>query len=190
MAWGIRRSFALGARPQGRRRALERIFARARNRPEPFVTYDRPARRPIRVSWIFAGVVVSAGIGLFIGMSDDRPPRPRDFALLGLAALGGPPRKRPRDAQSDLAGIDLMRRLLDRLAALDPDPDDLDAALLRIVAELGAPTGPARALAAQWRDDWHAFRASPAAWGWLVSEAIEAGADRHPRRRGGRDDVP
>jgi hypothetical protein len=52
------------------------------------------------------------------------------------------PRQRARDQQADLAGLQLKRRILDRLAALDPEPADLEGALIRIVEEFGEPTGP------------------------------------------------
>jgi hypothetical protein len=79
---------------------------------------------------------------------------PRDLALLLLATRDVVPRQRARDQQADRAGLDLQRRLLDRLAALDPAPSDLEAALMQIVDELGPPTGPTRALAVALKRDW------------------------------------
>lgn len=108
--------------------------------------------------------------------------RPRDLALLLLATGGGPPRQRARDQQADLAGVELHRRVLDRLAALDPEPEDCEAALARIVAEFGEPTGPTRGVCLRVRQEWEECRATPSAWAWLIAEAIEA-TDGPPRRR-------
>ena len=71
--------------------------------------------------------------------------RPRDLALLLLASGDLLPRKRARDQQADRTGLELKRRMLDRLAALDPEPHELEAALLQIVNEMGPPTGPTTA---------------------------------------------
>src|SRR5438128_11393219 len=93
--------------------------------------------------------------------------RPRDLALLLLASGDLLPRKRARDQQADRAGLELKRRLLDRVAVLDPEPSevDLEHALLRVVEELGPPTGPTRALAVGFRDEWRTACASP---GWVA----------------------
>src|SRR5205823_13402942 len=55
--------------------------------------------------------------------------RPRDLALLLLASGDLRPRKRARDQQADRVGLDLKHRILQRLAALDPEPEALEAAL-------------------------------------------------------------
>jgi hypothetical protein len=110
-------------------------------------------------------------------MSDLHSPeilRPRDLAVLLLAAGGAPPRQRARDQQPDRAGLELRRRLLDRVAALDPEPEGLDAALVRAVEDLGPPTGPTRALALAFREDWRLAARTP---GWvehLLAEAAHA----------------
>lgn len=104
----------------------------------------------------------------------ESPRRPRDLALLLLAAEVRPPRARARDQQADLAGSVLRREILDRIAARDPEPDGLDIALTSIVAELGEPNGPTRALCAAFRDEWEAGRSSPGFWGWLLAEAVQA----------------
>jgi hypothetical protein len=111
--------------------------------------------------------------------------RPRDLALLLLAIGGGPPRQRARDQQADLAGLELHRRILDRLACLDPEPDDCEATLARIVEEFGQPTGPTRGVCLRVKQEWEECRDSPTAWSWLLAEALEAGSDA-PRRRRGR----
>ncbi len=131
-----------------------------------------------------------------MGGEEDRPGgddsrRPRDLALLLLAIGGGSPRQRARDQQADAAGAELHRRVLDRLAALDPEPEDCEAALASIVAELGEPTGPTRGLCVRFRQEWEECRASPASWSWLLGEALEAGQGVIKRRRGrGPEIVP
>ncbi len=70
--------------------------------------------------------------------------RPGDFARILLAASGSPPRARARDQQADLAGEALRQRVLNRLIVLDPDPEDLEAALLAVISEFREPAGPTR----------------------------------------------
>jgi len=98
--------------------------------------------------------------------------RPRDLALLLLASGDLLPRQRARDQQADRAGLELKRRVLDRLAALDPDPADLELVLVKIVEEIGPPTGPTRVLAATVRDDWQAACAAPAWVAHLLGDAL------------------
>ncbi len=105
--------------------------------------------------------------------------RPRDLALLLLATGDVLPRQRARDQQADRVGLELKRQILERLAALDPDPVDMEAALLRISAELGEPAGPARAVAALIRDEWRMACAAPAWVAQLLADATAEG-----RRRG------
>jgi len=107
--------------------------------------------------------------------------RPRDLALLLLASGDLLPRQRARDQQADRAGLDLKRAVLDRLAALDPEPDDLEDTLFRIVEEIGPPTGPTRAVAAVVRDEWLAACASPEWVAQLLGEATSA-HEREERR--------
>jgi len=109
--------------------------------------------------------------------------RPRDLALLLLAMGGGPPRQRARDQQADLAGMDLYRRVLDRLASLDPEPADCEATLAQIVQEFGEPTGPTRGVCLRIRQEWEEARESPTFWSWLIAEALEAGHGEPRRRR-------
>jgi hypothetical protein len=103
--------------------------------------------------------------------------RPRDLALLVLASGDLRPRQRARDQQADLAGLQLKRRVLERLAALDPDPVDLEATLIRIVEEIGPPTGPTRAIAVTVHEEWQAACAAPEWVAHLLGEAVRAGAE-------------
>jgi hypothetical protein len=115
-------------------------------------------------------------------MSD--PLRPRDLALLLLASGDLRPRKRARDQSADLAGLEMKRRILDRLAALDPEPLELEASLLRIIDEMGPPTGPTRAVALTVRDEWRMACASPEWVMQLIAEATsesEGSGKRGPR---------
>jgi hypothetical protein len=109
--------------------------------------------------------------------------RPRDLALLLLASGDLLPRQRARDQQADRAGLDLKRRVLERLAALDPEPADLEAALVRIVEEAGPPSGPTRAVAAVVRDEWLAACTSPEWVAQLLGEAASAGEREDGRGR-------
>lgn len=110
-----------------------------------------------------------------------------------LAGGGNPPRQRARDQQADRIGEALRRRVLDRLAALDPEPDGIEAALARVVAELGEPSGPTRSLCALIRQEWESVRSNPAYWQWLLAEAVaadESGASRSRGRRRGSEPAP
>jgi hypothetical protein len=115
--------------------------------------------------------------------TSSEPLRPRDLALLLLASGDLLPRRRARDQQADRTGLELKRRLLDRLAALDPEPDAMEAALLRIVQEFGPPTGPTRAIAAIVRDEWLTACTSPEWVAQLIAEAARSSAEEMPRGR-------
>lgn len=103
------------------------------------------------------------------------PLRPGDFARLLLASGDLAPRKRARDQQADLAGLALKRRVLDALAARDPEPDDLEAALLAIIDEVGPPTGPTRAIAMALFEEWRIATATPGWVAHLLDEAVRWG---------------
>jgi len=115
-------------------------------------------------------------------MTPTSAPRPRDLALLLLASGELMPRQRARDQQADQAGMALTRRLLDCLAALDPEPEQLEITLLRIVEEIGPPTGPTRAIAIGIREEYEAACASAEFVAHLLGEATLA--NRKERRRG------
>jgi len=99
--------------------------------------------------------------------------RPRDLALLLLASRDLLPRQRARDQQADLAGMDLKRRVLESLAALDPEPAQAEAALLRITEVLGPPFGPTRAIAGIILEEWQAACLCPEWVSQLIAEAVE-----------------
>ncbi len=114
----------------------------------------------------------------------EEPLRPRDLALLLLASGDLRPRKRARDQQADRAGLELKRQILNRLAAHDPEPGELEETLMRIVEEIGPPTGPTRALAATIRDEWQDACASPEWVAHLLDEAMrESDENKHHGRR-------
>jgi hypothetical protein len=98
--------------------------------------------------------------------------RPRDLAFLLLASGDLRPRHRARDQRADLIGLELKRSILQRLAALDPEPADLDAVLMRIVEEMSVPTGPARAVASVVREEWQMASAAPEWVAQLLAEAM------------------
>jgi hypothetical protein len=113
--------------------------------------------------------------------STEPPPRPVDFARVALAAGALPPRARARDQQADLAGEVLRRRVLNRLAVLDPEPEALEDALLAIIAEVGEPTGPTRGICTTLLQEWQMARLQPAYWTYLMDQALRnASIDRHP----------
>lgn len=107
--------------------------------------------------------------------------RPHDFALLLLASRDLRPRQRARDQRADLEGLDLKRRILQEIAAQDPEPDEIEAALFRLIEQFGPPFGPTQALAALIRDEWQAACVSPE---WIV-QLLEEGVDLPERRKEG-----
>jgi hypothetical protein len=109
--------------------------------------------------------------------------RPRDLALLLLASGDLRPRLRARDQEADRTGLELKCSVLDRLAALDPEPEELDATLMRIVDEIGAPTGPSRAVAQSFQEDWQAAVAAPEWVAHLLSEAAQHSQEDERRAR-------
>jgi hypothetical protein len=106
--------------------------------------------------------------------------RPRDFALLLLASGDLRPRQRARDQRADETGLAIQRRLLERLAEIDPEPGDLEATLLRLVEELGPPTGPSRTIAAIILEDWTLASSNPD-WLSLLIERATGETSHAPR---------
>ncbi|NTU78305.1 MAG: hypothetical protein HGA45_02695 [Chloroflexales bacterium] len=118
-------------------------------------------------------------------MSD--PIRPADLALFLLASGETLPRKRARDQQADIAGLELKRRVLDLLVAYDPEPDTLELCLARIVEELGPPTGPTRGICSSIRDEWEMAAATPGFIDWLLDQALfesQRSGEKGGKRRG------
>jgi hypothetical protein len=113
----------------------------------------------------------------------DEAPRPRDLALLLLASGDLLPRQRARDQQADVAGLELKRRLLDRLAAIDPEPAMLEPTLLAIINEFGEPTGPTRALALALVEEWQAACSTPEWMAHLLEQALNESAIAPKRER-------
>src|SRR5918998_3691391 len=101
---------------------------------------------------------------------NEGPRRPRDLALFLLAASDEPPRQRARDQQADRAGLELRRRILERLADLDPEPEAIEPALAEVVRAMGEPTGPSRGVCALIREEWEQARISPGLWDWFRAE--------------------
>jgi hypothetical protein len=107
--------------------------------------------------------------------------RPRDLALLLLASGDPRPRQRARDQQADRVGLELKRRILQHLVTLDPEPGDLEAALVHIVEGISTPTGPARAVATVVRDEWQMACAAPEWVAQLLGEAMRQSAEDQQR---------
>jgi len=118
-------------------------------------------------------------------MNGETPLRPRDLALLLLASRDLRPRQRARDQQADIAGLELKRRVLDEVAAVDPDPGEFEATLLAITERLDVPSGPARAIAVQVRDEWQMACASPAWVEQLLAEAVRPDKPKGEGRKRG-----
>ena len=109
--------------------------------------------------------------------------RPRDLALLLLSSGELLPRQRLRSQSPDSAGLELKRRLLQRVADLDPEPDNLETTLAQLIDDLGPPSGPIRALAIGFRDDWQGLASNPE---WLTQLRDEAAQLWERSVRGGR----
>src|SRR6059036_1561652 len=108
--------------------------------------------------------------------------RPRDLALLLLSSEELRPRKRMRSQYPDVAGMELKRRLLQAVADVDPESEDLEVTLACLIDELGSPPGPFRALAIGFRDDWRGLASNPNWLDQLREEAAREGGDGGGRR--------
>jgi len=111
--------------------------------------------------------------------------RPRDFALFLLGSGESTPRTQARNQQADAAGLALKRRALAAVVAADPEPDDVEAALMEVVEAFGPPTGPTRAVALGVLEEWQFAAGSP---GWvphLLVEAVASPVEKKGGRRGG-----
>jgi hypothetical protein len=116
---------------------------------------------------------------------ESAPLRPKDMALLLLASGDLLPRQRARDQQADISGSALKARILNELVLLDPEPVQMEVALEQIIALLGEPSGPTRAVAVSVLEEWHAACASPQFVEWLLAQAVQEGlAPTEGRRRG------
>ena len=113
-------------------------------------------------------------------------PRPKDIALLWLASGDLLPRQRARDQQADITGSTLKSRILNELVQLDPEPEQMEGALAQIIALLGPPTGPTRAIALSVLEEWQAACVSPELVEWLLAQAIQEGLEPMEGRRRGR----
>ena len=63
----------------------------------------------------------------------------------------------------------------------DPEPAELDSALMQIVAELGQPTGPTRAICGTIREEWEAAALVPEFAEWLLEQALRESANPQGR---------
>ena len=116
--------------------------------------------------------------------------RPKDMALLLLASGDLLPRQRARDQQADISGSALKARILNEVVLLDPEPVEMEAALEQIIALLGEPTGPTRAVAVSVLEEWQAACASPQFVEWLLAQAVQEGLTPTEGRRRGRKNRP
>ena len=65
-----------------------------------------------------------------------------------------------------------MRDVLDRLVAADPDPEDWESCVSRIIAEIGDPEGPTRSVAMLLGEAWRNACDVPGFWEFLLRQAI------------------
>ena len=117
-------------------------------------------------------------------MKESLSPRPKDIALLLLASGDLLPRQRARDQQADITGNSLKSRILNALVQLDPEPEQVEATLEQIIALLGPPTGPTRAIAVGVLEEWQAACASPEFVEWLLAQAIQESLELMEGHRG------
>lgn len=113
--------------------------------------------------------------------------RPADLALFLLASGEMLPRKRARDQQADIAGLELKRRVLDLVVSYDPTPTELELCLARIIEELGPPSGPTRGICSSFRDEWEMAATTPGFIDWLVEQALVEGrrsGEKRDKKRG------
>jgi hypothetical protein len=54
---------------------------------------------------------------------------------------------------------------------LDPDPEELEEALLAVIIEFGEPTGPTRGVCTAIHQEWEMARIQPDYWTFLVGQA-------------------
>ena len=111
------------------------------------------------------------------------PLRPSALAHLLLASTELSPRQRARDQQADLTGMALKRHVLEKLAILDPEPEQLEATLMRLVDELGPPHGPTRAIAGGILEEWQAAQSCPEWIAQLLGEALREPGDANRGQR-------
>ena len=93
--------------------------------------------------------------------------------LSAMETSDGRRRKRKRDTTPDAIGLALKRELLVEVTRGDPDPDEFEAWLLRVLAETG-DTGATRAMARAILDEWKLACASPSFQAWLDQGAPSA----------------
>jgi hypothetical protein len=108
--------------------------------------------------------------------------------MLLLASGDLRPRQRARDQLADLTGMEIKRRILERLVEADPEPEELESVLAKAVEEIGPPFGPTRAVAAVIRDEWHTASTTPEWVSQLLSEAVNNSIDRRDKPTGGNRD--
>ena len=100
--------------------------------------------------------------------------RPAQFATLLLGSGESLPRARARDQQADLAGSRLKQQVLRRVIELDPEPTDFHVILDAIIAEIGEPTGPTRAMARLIVEEWISTNPHPSLTEWLLQQAVQS----------------
>lgn len=89
--------------------------------------------------------------------------------------------RKKREAHHDVQELKL--RLLERVIAVDPEPEDLERLLVEAAME-EAVDGPARGVVTDILMDWEMVRGSPRTAWWMVEQAVAPPEERRPRRDG------
>ena len=100
------------------------------------------------------------------------PLRPAEFCALEQALVSGMAMRKKRNVKMD-AAQELKLRLLEHVAAADPDPAHFSSALAEAIIAVtnGPATGPAQAVASDLQMDWDLAQASPGFVTWLRTAA-------------------
>lgn len=100
------------------------------------------------------------------------PPRPAEFCALERQRIASMVMRKKRNVKMDLAQT-LKLRLLEYVAAADPDPAHFTAVLSDAVFAVseGQGTGPAQAVASDLQMDWQLALTSPGFVTWLRNQS-------------------
>jgi hypothetical protein len=107
--------------------------------------------------------------------------RPAEFCRQLLAALDaseGRRKRRKRDTTPDAIGMAIKRDLLERAAQENPAPECFEHWLMERCRDVGAASGPVRAMAQEVFAEWRLADASGAFRDWLDQGAPSDDAQR------------
>jgi len=107
--------------------------------------------------------------------------RPAEFCRQLLAALDaseGRRKRRKRDTTPDAIGMAIKRDLLERAAQENPAPENFEHWLMERCRDVGAASGPVRAMAQEVFAEWRLADASGVFRDWLDQGAPSDDAQR------------